>query len=240
MAAGAVSNWNRPMISIIIPVINEERYLGRLLKYLAQHTSKKEIKEILVVDGGSTDDTIIVARNFGATVIKSKKGRAKQMNTGAKSASGELLYFLHVDTFPPVDFAYHILMAQKNGSEAGCFRMRFDSQSRFLKFFAWFTRINHPICRGGDQSLFISKDLFKKTNGFNEAYIIYEDVEFVARLYSKTDFRILPQYVKTSARKYRKKGMLRLQYHFGMIHLKNYLGEGPEKLHEYYQRKIAL
>ncbi|MFH6603500.1 TIGR04283 family arsenosugar biosynthesis glycosyltransferase [Maribacter algicola] len=228
------------MISIIIPVINEEMYLGRLLEYLGQHTSKSEVREILVVDGGSNDDTITVAKNFGATVIESKKGRAKQMNTGAKFATGELLYFLHVDTFPPPDFTYRILQAQKNGSEAGCFRMRFDSQSRFLKFFAWFTRINHPICRGGDQSLFISKDLFEKTNGFNEAYIIYEDVEFVARLYSKTDFMILPQYVKTSARKYRKKGMLRLQYHFGIIHLKNYLGEGPEKLYDYYQRKIAL
>jgi len=227
-------------ISIIIPVLNEEDYIGELLKCLAEKGSHKKISEIFVVDGGSDDRTINIAKNFGATVIHSEKGRAKQMNIGANQATGDILYFIHADTFPPVDFASPILNAVQTGFEAGCFRMRFDSKSRFLRFFAWFTRINHLICRGGDQSLFISKSLFEKTKGFNKDYVIYEDNEFIGRLYLKTKFKILPQYVRTSARKYREKGMVRLQYHFGIIHLKNYLGAGPEKLHDYYRRKIAL
>lgn len=226
-------------ISIIIPVFNEEAYIGRILKYLGLNTSIKNLKEIVVVDGGSTDGTISIANSYGATIINSEKGRAKQMNVGAKFASGEILYFLHVDTFPPKNFTYSILNALENGYGSGCFRMRFDSKHLFLKFFAWCTRINYLICRGGDQSLFILKSVFETTKGFNEDYTIYEDIEFIGRLYSKTNFKILPQYVQTSARRYREKGLVRLQYHFGIIHLKNYLGEGPEDLYDYYRRKIT-
>ena len=89
-------------------------------------------------------------------------------------------------------------------------------------------------------TLFISIELFKKTKGFNEDYIVFEDNEFIGRLYKKASFKILPFHVKTSARKYRKHGVVKLQYHFGVIHLKNYLGAGPEKLYDYYKRKIAV
>lgn len=227
-------------ISIIIPVLNEEAYVGKLISYIKKNSSNKNIKEIIVVDGGSYDNTATIAENLGATVLHSQKGRARQMNAGARVAQGDILYFLHVDTFPPKQFETSILTAVKNSSEAGCFQMQFDSKSRFLRFFAWFSRINHTLCRGGDQSLFVTKTIFSKTQGFNESYLIYEDNEFIGRLYQNTQFKILPQKVRTSARKYEEKGMVRLQYHFGMIHLKNYLGAGPEQLHEYYKRKIAL
>ena len=231
---------NNSSISIIIPVLNEEAYVGKLISYIKKNSSNKNIKEIIVVDGGSCDTTATIAKNLGATVLQSQRGRAKQMNAGARAAQGDILYFLHVDTFPPKQFETSILTAVKNGSEAGCFRMQFDSNSRFLRFFAWFSRINHRLCRGGDQSLFVTKTIFSKTQGFDESYLIYEDNEFIGRLYQNTVFKILPQKVRTSARKYEEKGMLRLQYHFGIIHLKNYFGAGPEQLHEYYRRKIAL
>ena len=226
-------------ISIVIPVFNEEAYIGRLLEHLNLNTSKKDIKEIVVVDGGSTDRPISIAKRYGATLINSEKGRARQMNVGAEIASGDIIYFLHVDTLPPKFFTLSILKAIEKGHGAGCFRMRFDSGHLFLKLFAWCTRINYLICRGGDQSLFILKSVFETTEGFNEDYIIYEDIEFIGRLYSKTKFKILPQYVQTSARRYREKGLMRLQYHFGIIHLKNYLGVGPEDLYDYYRRKIT-
>ena len=225
-------------ISIIIPVLNESVHISTLLDHLQANSSLGNIKEIIVVDGGSTDNTVAMAKAKGAIVISSEKGRAKQMNTGAKAASGALLYFLHADTFPPNNFDLFILNAHNNNISSGCFRMKFNTSKKFLQFFAWFSRINHKLCRGGDQSLFILNDLFQKTGGFNENYIIYEDTEFIGRLYKISNFKVLPQHVITSARKYEQYGSIRLQYHFGIIHLKNLLGFGPDQLYKYYKKNI--
>lgn len=231
---------NNPQISIIIPALNEEVSIGRIIAYLKAKSSKKNIKEIIIVDGGSTDKTVAIASEHQVKIVRSPKGRAKQMNLGAQHASGAILYFLHVDTLPPPHFDSNIIEAYKAGDQAGCFQMKFDSQSPFLNFFAWFTRFNYKLCRGGDQSLFISKILFEKSGGFNEAYIIYEDNEFIGRIYELTSFKVISRPVKTSARRYEEHNKIRLQYHFGMIHLKNYLGAGPEQLYDYYKRKITL
>ena len=231
---------DNPTISIIIPALNEEDHIGDLITYIFRNSSLQNIAEILVIDGGSTDHTVSIVQKSGATYIKSKKGRAKQMNLGANKSTGDILYFLHADTFPPKNFDRHILNAISSNQKAGCFQMRFDSNNRLLRLFAWFTRYSHRICRGGDQSLFITKELFIKTKGFNEDYIVFEDNEFISRLYQRTNFEILPYHVKTSARKYNKIGVVKLQYYFGVIHLKNYLGAGPDKLYDYYKRKIAV
>jgi len=231
---------NNPTISIIIPVLNEEDHIGDLISYIHNNSTSENVSEILVIDGGSLDNSALVAKSAGAIVLHSEKGRAKQMNFGANKAKGNILYFLHADTLPPKNFDQHIVNAITINNEAGCFQMKFDSDNWLLRFFAGFTKYKHKICRGGDQSLFISIELFKKTKGFNEDYIVFEDNEFIGRLYKKASFKILPFHVKTSARKYRKHGVVKLQYHFGVIHLKNYLGAGPEKLYDYYKRKIAV
>ena len=231
---------HQPQISIIIPVLNEAKYIARIIGLLKENSNSKNIKEILVIDGGSSDLTIKIASPLGVEVIESPKGRAKQLNFGAKVAQGDILYFLHVDTLPPQHFDETILKTVQTGNEAGCFRMKFDSSSRFLAFFAWFTKLNFKVCRGGDQSLFITKTLFEKSGGFNENYVVYEDNEFTDRLYNIVDFNILPRHVTTSARRYEERGEVALQYHYGVIHLKNYLGAGPEQLYEYYRRKIAI
>nr|WP_298997180.1 TIGR04283 family arsenosugar biosynthesis glycosyltransferase [uncultured Allomuricauda sp.] len=229
------SNQN---ISIIIPVLNEEKGLGTILKHLHSSIASSQIEEITCIDGGSTDRTIEIAKSCGATVISSKRGRATQMNAGAKYAKGSILYFLHADTLPPHGFDNIILEAVEKGSQSGCFRMKFDSKNPILRFFAWLSRINHSLCRGGDQSLFIEKDLFELTDGFNEDYFIYEDTEFIRRLYEQTEFKVLPDYVITSARKYRDKGWVKVQFHFGMIHLKSYMGASPQELYRYYRKNL--
>lgn len=231
---------NNPRISIIIPVLNEADSIARILRYLKSNSSSENLKEIIVVDGGSSDNTVNIAFNEKVSVLHSKKGRAKQMNLGASKATGEILYFLHVDTLPPRNFDQSIIDTVSLNNQVGCFQMKFDSKSRFLAFFAWFTRINSKLCRGGDQSLFITKKLFTKSKGFNEDYIVFEDNEFINRIYAMTNFTVLPRHVKTSARRYEERGEIVLQYHFGMIHLKNYLGAGPDQLYAYYKRKIAI
>ncbi len=227
-----------PKISIIIPVLNEADTIASLLKHISANSTTCNLQELIVVDGGSEDNTAEIAKNCSATVITSKKGRARQMNTGAHYASGQILYFLHADTLPPKDFDKHILGAVAKGAEVGCFRMKFDSDSLFLRSFAYLSRINHTLCRGGDQSLFITKAIFEKENGFDEHYLIYEDSEFIGRLYKTREFFVLPQKVITSARKYRQIGIFKVQFHFAMIHLKNYLGIPPEELYNYYKKHL--
>ncbi|MET6991345.1 TIGR04283 family arsenosugar biosynthesis glycosyltransferase [Sediminicola arcticus] len=226
-------------ISIIIPVLNEAKHIGSLLKFLTTECNTSHVQEIIIVDGGSTDNTTTIAKEFDTILIYSEKGRAKQMNKGAKLATGSILYFLHADTYPPKNFDAHIMNTVVSGNPAGCFRLRFDSNNLLLKASGWFSRINLKICRGGDQSLFVTKELWDISKGFNEAFIIYEDNEFIGRLYKLGNFKVLPQTVITSARKYNKNGTIKLQYHFGVIHLIKLLGASPERLYRYYQKNIV-
>jgi len=231
------------VISIVIPVLNEANTLPKLLDFLSNNTTPETVSEVYVVDGGSTDSTHAVVSSYHEKLpiqlLNSKKGRALQMNTGAKSCTSEIIYFLHADTLPPKNFDKQIIAAYQKGEYAGCFRMKFDNKHPILSFSAWFTRFNLKVCRGGDQSLFISKKLFQKLGGFNDNYVVYEDCEFINRIYDTTHFTILPDYVITSARRYSQNGTTRLQYHFAVIHLKKWMGASPKKLYDYYQKKIA-
>ena len=231
-------NNNNHLISVIIPVLNEEDLVVRQHAEILKASTSGSTLEIIYVDGGSEDQTAIRAKELETEVLISEKGRARQMNLGAKKAKGNILYFLHADTLPPQDFDQIIINALSNGTNAGCFRMKFDSDNWFLSFFAWFTRFNHWLCRGGDQSLFISREQFENLGGFNEDYAVYEDLEFIGRIYQSSKFKVMPQQVITSARKYNQVGQYKLQYHFAVIHLKSYLGASPEALYDYYKRHI--
>lgn len=225
-------------ISIIIPVINEATALEILIPYLKENSQSDQVLEILVADGGSSDQSIQIAHRLGARVISSGRGRAVQMNAGAREAKGNILYFLHADTLPPTQFDTHILAANYSHPMAGCFRLKFDQAGWFLRCFAWMTRFNLPICRGGDQSLFIPSDWFWQLGGYNEAYRIYEDNDLTDRLYKRYSFRVLPRSVITSARRYSQIGVFRLQYYFALIHLKKRMGYTPDALWEQYRKTI--
>ncbi|MDX1590634.1 MAG: TIGR04283 family arsenosugar biosynthesis glycosyltransferase [Balneolaceae bacterium] len=225
-------------ISVIIPVFNEEENIGNLIDYL-NRSNQGVMHEIIVVDGGSTDRTPQIVKEKGARLIRSvKKGRAVQMNEGAKAAGEDLLYFLHADSLPPEGFDREILAAANNGFGAGCFRLAFDTNHPLLRFYAYFTRFRSTLLRFGDQSLFVSKKIFEQTGGFDETLTVMEDQEIVRELKKITRFYLSDREVITSARKYRKTGMIRLQGVFSLIWILYYLGVPQEGLVQIYKRYI--
>lgn len=226
-------------ISVIIPTFNEAESITALLTYLCQATASAPALEILVVDGGSLDATVPLARQAGATVLRaSRKGRAAQLNHGAQHARGELLYFLHADSYPPAGFVAHLRQASAQGYAAGCYRLAFDHPHWFLRFSAWCTRLPLTVVRFGDQSLFVRRELFARIGGYREDLLLMEDQEIVHRLRAQGPFRVLPHAVTTSARKYLANGIFRLQGIFTLIVGLYWLGVSQRRLVQLYRRLI--
>jgi len=258
-------------ISIIIPVLNEETCIGKLLEHLLVNSSAKNISEIIVVDGGSSDNTINIVKAFSnftridnkevfsyidnknlgnksistevsktpINILDSEKGRAKQMNLGVKSATGDILYFLHADSLPPKCFDTLIIKEVEKGNQAGCFRMQFESKHWWLRLASWLTKFRWRACRGGDQSQFITRMLFKDIDGFDENYIIYEDNILINELYARKQFVVINKKLKSSARMYRKHGVWKLQYFYWSIYVKKWFGADSDALYDYYKKKIS-
>ncbi len=227
------------MISIIIPAHNEAAQLPYLLKHLAK-VSSGNIAEIIIVDGESSDGTAgIVNKHEEVVYIRSEKGRAIQMNKGAKIAKADILYFLHADSLPPENFDSLIVNEVEKGNKAGCFQMKFDKDHWWLNLMGYFTKVNHISCRGGDQSLFIQKNLFLEIGGFDESYRIYEDNEIICRLYMKKQFVIIKSWLITSARLYEKRGLWNTQLLFAEIYWKRRLGASAEELYDHYYKRIS-
>ncbi|PAU94950.1 hypothetical protein CK503_05640 [Aliifodinibius salipaludis] len=225
-------------ISVIIPTFNEADSITVTIKKVRQH-SNGQIQEILVVDGGSTDQTIERANTVGAQTLESpKKGRAAQMNAGAKHAEGEIFYFLHADTHPPKNFDSVIKKAVDQNYQAGCFQLGFDDDHFLLRFYGWFTRFDVDLFRFGDQSLFITKDTFHELQGYREDHIVMEDQEFLRRIKKNASFTIFDKAVTTSAQKYRDNGIIKLQLVFTLILSLYYLGFSQQKLVKIYEKLI--
>ncbi|MCD2257766.1 TIGR04283 family arsenosugar biosynthesis glycosyltransferase [Psychroserpens luteolus] len=228
-------------ISIIIPVLNEVQTIKKLLFHLIDSASLQNISEIIVVDGGSTDGSqeLIKALDLNIKLLSAPKGRAKQMNLGAKAARGNILYFLHADSFPPNRYDQLIINEIEKGHQAGCFRLKFDSSHWWLRLASWLTQFRWRACRGGDQSQFITKQLFDEIGGYDEDYIIYEDNILINALYERKEFVVINKKIETSARLYRKHGVWKLQYHFWTIYVKKWFGASADELFAYYKKHIC-
>lgn len=207
-------------LSIIIPTLNEASNLQQLLPYLQSQIGMDRGVEIIVVDGGSKDASVDIAKQFDTILVESSiQQRAYQLNEGAHHATGSILYFLHADTFPPDQFIREIEEANHGSNMAGCFRLSFDWKHWFLQWHAWFTRFNWDGFHYGDQSLFVKRDVFEALGGFNESLDIMEDYDLVWRLKRQGAFTVLRKSVVTSARRYREVGVFRLQFLYHLIFL---------------------
>lgn len=233
------------MLSIIIPVLNETENIASLLTHLLSVSTEGNISEIIVVDGGSSDGTQEIVAAFSiesatsVLLISSEKGRAKQMNAGAKIGNGAVLYFLHADSFPPSNYDTLIISEAQKGNPAGCFRMKFDSTHWWLQLAGWLTKFKSKACRGGDQSQFITRKLFEDIGGYDESFTIYEDYVLISELYKRNSFVVIPVWLTTSARLYERKGIWKLQYYFWTIYIKKFFGASADDLYNYYLKHIA-
>ena len=226
------------MISIIIPTYNEADYISKTIALLKKNDTAGLVEEIIISDGGSTDGTCHIDDNDVLVLYSPNKGRAAQMNFGARHATGKILYFIHADTLPPPGFTTDIKTSIENGKIAGCYRLSFDYNHWFLKANCWFTRFDIDSIRFGDQSLFVTKDIFIKAGGFSEKHIVLEDQEFIRRIKKLGRFEVMKQNVVTSARKYLENGIFKTQGIFFIIYVMYRLGFSQTKLVDTYRRLI--
>lgn len=228
------------MISIVIPALDEAENLARVLPALAERCPGAEA---IVVDGGSADDTVGVAARFPhVRVMSGPRGRARQMNAGARAAAGEVLLFLHADTLVPAGAGAAIVGALADPSAVGGrFDIAFDSRRAVMRMVAFFMNHRSRLSRisTGDQALFVRRRVFEAMGGFPEIPLM-EDVEFTRRLKRQGRIACLPLRVTTSARKWEREGPTRTIALMWLLRLLYALGTSPATLHRlYYGRPPA-
>lgn len=195
------------MISIVIPVLNEERAIETLLDSIARLRGKKEV---IVADGGSMDDTRRRACQRG-TLVDCPRGRGIQCNTGARRARGDILFFPHADSCLQPDALVKIRQAVSLGAHWGCLKLRFDVTHPITAIIAWCSNLRVPS-RGivfGDQGIFMTQRLFRRLGGFPELPLM-EDYQLSLTL---REMKIPPvqidSYIVSSPRRFAAGGHLR-------------------------------
>lgn len=219
MSAGA-----SVVLSIIIPALNEAGHIVPLLKLLTEQCA--ENVEVIVVDGGSTDDTVPLAEIAADQVLHVARGRARQMNAGAAAAHGVVLLFLHADTELPVQAAQLIATGLAvSGRCWGRFDVRISGQARMLLVVAWMMNWRSRLTgiATGDQAIFVHHAAFIEADGYPEQPLM-EDIELCRRLKRISNPLCLKAKVTTSGRRWERDGVwrtiflmwsLRLRYWFG-------------------------
>lgn len=187
-------------LSIIIPTFNEASVIGQTLGAVAM---LREVVEVIVVDGGSDDETVQIARERGARVLRSERGRGAQMHAGACAARGEALWFLHADTQPAPDSSQQIVEALRDPHVvAGHFNVGFDSSQFSARFLTWLYRLLRRLglCYG-DSAIFVRRETYERVGGF-KPFPIFEDLDLVRRLRKHGRMAHLPVRVVTSSRRF--------------------------------------
>ena len=221
-------------ISVIIPALNEAHNIAGIIT----NTGHGNNAEIIVVDGGSIDHTVSIAKTLGAKVIKSSPPRSRQMNHGADAASKDILLFLHADTLLPENFTRHVLGAlTQPGVAAGAFELRIDSSVPSLRLIErmanWRSRcLNMPY---GDQAIFMFSNVFRQMGGFPNM-LIMEDFELIRRLRKKGDVVTLHQPVITSPRRWLNHGILKTTLINQLVVLSYFMGISPDSIARLYGR----
>ncbi|MCY4489059.1 MAG: TIGR04283 family arsenosugar biosynthesis glycosyltransferase [Deltaproteobacteria bacterium] len=219
-------------LSIIIPVLNEERTIAATVEDLA----RIEPCEIIVVDGGSTDRTAEIVRDGPARLVVSARGRAAQMNQGARSATGDVLLFLHADTRLPGTAAPDVQGCMADPAcVGGRFDIRLDSSRPLLRIVGRMISLRSRLTRvaTGDQAIFVRRTAFERLGGFPEIPIM-EDVAFCRELKREGPIACLRSQVVSSARRWEQNGPVRTILLMWTLKLLYLAGVSPARLKRLY------
>lgn len=222
-------------ISIIVPVLNEAETITATLQHLQK--CRQQGHEVIVVDGGSEDDTIARANALVDKVLVSRCGRALQMNAGAERASGEGLVFLHADTLLPANACARLIDIFEQGKQWGRFNVRLSGQYWFFRVIE--TMMNLRSCftsiATGDQAIFVLKSVFSKVGGFPEIELM-EDIVLCRKLRSSSRPVCLKDRVITSSRKWESNGIMHTVFLMWRLRLMYFFGVPADKLARLYYR----
>ncbi|MCK9437936.1 MAG: TIGR04283 family arsenosugar biosynthesis glycosyltransferase [Synergistaceae bacterium] len=197
------------MISIVVPVLNEELKICKLLSNLDKLTGDFDV---VFADGGSTDSTLkLIGTRW--PVVKCQPGRALQMNYAASITYGDVLLFLHSDSILPPDACYQISNVLNDGHDAGCFRLVFDSHNPLMKLCGHLSNLRVKLRKiaFGDQGIFMRRELFDVLGGFPDIPIM-EDYKMSELIMVHTSIGITEGYILTSARRFESGGILRTMW----------------------------
>ncbi|MFQ5709627.1 MAG: TIGR04283 family arsenosugar biosynthesis glycosyltransferase [bacterium] len=232
----------KPTLSIIIPVLNEERALQTILKDidLCSASSKYAI-ECIVVDGGSEDKSVAVCESFGVKVIQAPRGRGQQLASGAKVATGEVLLFLHADSrLTSAHCKAALETISMNGIMAGGFKLAFDDSHLILKFAEWLNLLRFRVTRivYGDHGIFARREKYEAAGGF-PPQPLFEDVEFFRRLKKLGKIVMISPPLVTSARRFRAGGVVRTYLKMALLHILYWFKVSPNYLAKLYHLDLA-
>lgn len=224
-------------LSVIVPVLNEGATLVESLAQLQPLRARGA--EVIVVDGGSHDGSIEAASPFADTVLTSPRGRALQMNAGARVATGAVLLFLHADTHLPPDADLTIRAALAHSARIwGRFDVRLSGDRLPLRVVECFMNLRSRLTgiATGDQGIFVTRAAFDKAGGF-PALALMEDVALSARLKHESRPLCLRARVLASSRKWQREGALRTIWLMWRLRLAFFLGADPSDLARRYYRR---
>jgi rSAM/selenodomain-associated transferase 2 len=221
-------------ISVIIPALNEAKNLPQTLA--AVRTANGI--EVVIVDGGSQDETVKVAKSFQAKVIAAPPGRAMQMNWGADAATGDLLLFLHADTRLPQQWDQWVRqILNRPGVVAGAFNLAIAGEGLGLRLVEWGVGVRSRFFQlpYGDQAIFLTAKVFQELGGFPNLPIM-EDFELMRQLKQRGRVEITPVAILTSGRRWQKLGVLRTTLINQLIIAGYFLGISPHQLVSWYRQ----
>lgn len=220
-------------LSVIVPTLNEQAHLHATLASIDLGAAD----DLIIVDGGSCDATQDIARQFTSRVLSAPRGRARQMNTGARQAQGDVLLFLHADTQLPPGGLDRVRDTMRQPQIAGgAFRLSLTPPTRALRLIAWGANVRTRLGKRpyGDQALFIRRSLFETIGGYADTPFL-EDVQMVKALRQYGKLAIMPQAVRTSGRRWQRDGLIYTTVRNNVLMLCYGLGVSPVTLQRWYR-----